>query len=111
MRDGDGGLGLLTAPELTPPRGGSARGTPARALVLMAEDKAAFFQIVRRHLNCDPVSGQRLDAVLLHLTGGVGDDFVSGIKLDAISCVGKDFRDQSFELDQLFFRHRGLQVL
>ena len=76
----------------------------------MAEDQPALFEIVGRHLDRDPVAGQRLDAVLLHLAGGVGDDFVPGIELHAIARVGQDFGDQSLELDQLFFSHGSLQV-
>jgi hypothetical protein len=33
-----------------------------------------------------------------------------GIELNPIAGVGEDFSDQSFELDQFFFRHEGLQI-
>src|ERR1700686_2778338 len=80
------------------------RGPPAatRTLVLVTEDEPALFQVVGRHLDRHPVARQRLDPVLFHLAGGVGDDLVSGIELHAIACIGEDFGDQSFELDQLF---------
>src|SRR5262245_15768127 len=82
----------------------------SRTLVLVAEDQAAFLKIVGRHLDGDAVAGQRLDAVLLHLAGGVGDDFVPCIQLHAVARVGKDFGDQSLELDQLFFSRGSLQI-
>src|SRR5262249_10212641 len=55
-------------------RGGSA-------VVLVAEDDAAFFEIVGRHFHDDAIAGQRLDPVLLHLAGRVGDDLMAGIEL------------------------------
>src|SRR5689334_3765399 len=86
---------------------GTCRGGP---LVLVAEDQAALFEVVGRHLDGDAVAGQRLDAVLLHLAGGVGDDLVPGVELHAVARVGQDFGDQSLELDQLFFSHGSLQI-
>src|SRR5258707_12707866 len=90
----------------------AARGPPATAgtLVLVTEDEPALFKIIGRHLDRHPIARQRLDAVLFHLAGGVGNDLVSGIELHAITCVGGDFGDQSFELDQLFFSHGFLQI-
>src|SRR5579883_1588048 len=75
--------------------GGSGSGT----LVLVAEYQSALFQIVRRHLNSNPVARERLDPVLFHLAGGVGDDLVPCVQLDTIAGIGEDFGDQSFELD------------
>src|SRR3984885_3568575 len=88
------------------------RGPPAatRTLVLVTEDEPALFQVVGRHLDRHPVARQRLDPVLFHLAGGVGDDLVSCIELHAVTCVGEDFSHQSFELDQLFFSHGYLQI-
>src|SRR4051794_1252790 len=37
----------------------------ARPLVLVAEDQPALLQIVGRHLDSDPVAGERFDAILL----------------------------------------------
>src|SRR5579872_4354927 len=82
----------------------------ARALVLMAEYQPAFLQVIGRHLDRHPVACKRLDPVLLHLAGGIGNDLVPGIELHAVARVGKDFGDQSFELDQLFFSHVYLQI-
>src|SRR5258707_10606348 len=88
------------------------RGSPPTAgtLVLVTEDEPALFKIIGRHLDRHPIARQRLDAVLFHLAGGVGNDLVSGIELHAITCVGEDFGNQSFELDQLFFSHGFFQI-
>ena len=66
--------------------------------------------IIGRHLDRHPVAGQRLDPVLLHFARGIGNDLVAGVELDAIASIGKDFGDQSFELDQFFFSHGSLKV-
>src|SRR6266480_5344018 len=99
----------LPAPELAARR--PTTGRPAtRTLVLVAEDQPALLQIVRRHLDRHPIACQRLDPVLFHLAGGVGDNFVSGIELHAVAGIREDFGHQSFELDQLFFSHGYLQI-
>src|SRR5579872_6059831 len=81
----------------------------ARAFVLVAEYQSALFQIIGRHLDGDPVARERLDPVLFHLAGGIGNDLVPRIELDAVARIGEDFGDQSFELNQLFFSHFYLQ--
>src|SRR5579872_931824 len=82
----------------------------ARTLVLVAEDQPALFEVVGRHFDRHPVARQGLDPVFLHLAGGIGDDLMSRVELNSVAGIGKDFGDQSFELDQLFFSHRILQV-
>src|SRR6202453_2203092 len=99
----------LPAAELTARRR-TTRRSATGTFVLVAENEAAFLQVIGRHLDRHPVARQRLDPVLLHLAGGVGDDFVPGIELHAITCIGEDLGHQSFELDQLFFSHGYLQV-
>src|SRR6516225_2586791 len=101
----------LSAPKLASALRRAARGAStagARAggtLVLVAENQPTLFEVVGGHLDRDAVAGQGLDAVLFHLAGGVGHDLVTCIELHAVARIGKDFGDQSFELDQLFFRH------
>src|SRR6516162_2285538 len=101
----------LSAPKLASAlrraaRGASAAGSRAGGtLVLVAENQPTLFEVVRGHLDRDAVAGQGLDAVLFHLAGGVGHDLVTCIELHAVARIGKDFGDQSFELDQFFFRH------
>src|SRR4030088_455833 len=96
-------------PELPPSELLSLRRPPHRggALVLVAEDEPALLEVVRRHLDGDAVARERLDAVLFHLAGRIGDDPLPGVELDAIARVRQDFGDKTFELDQLFFCHRG----
>src|ERR1700722_9444157 len=99
----------LPAPELAARRC-TARSTATWTLVLVTEDQPALLKVVGRHFDRHPIARQRLDPVLLHLAGGVGDDLVSCIELHAIACIGEDFGHQSFELDQLFFGHLYLQI-
>src|SRR3954452_12549305 len=96
------------APELAALRrpAGTGRAGP---LVLVTEDQPALFQIIGRHLDGDPVAGERFDAILLHLARGVGNYFMPRVELHAIARVGEDFGHQSFELDQLFLSHGVLQ--
>src|SRR5450759_4879778 len=109
MRDFAAVSPCLAAAELAARRC-TTRGPAARTLVLVAEDEAAFFQVIGRHFDRHPITCQRLDPVLLHLARGVGNDLVSCIELHAITCIGEDFGHQSFELDQLFLSHVYLQV-
>src|SRR3954447_5781884 len=102
----------LAAAELAAALSGTRRSAhPARTFVLVAENQPALFEVIGRHLYRHAVARQSLDAVLLHLAGGVGDDLVSGVELHAVARVGEDFGDQSFELDQLFLSHEFLQVV
>src|SRR5689334_18648684 len=84
----------LSAAELAPAAlrlaTGPACRRSARTLILVAENQPALLEIVGRHLDGDTVACQRLDAVLFHLAGGVGDNFVARIELHAIARVGKD---------------------
>src|SRR6185312_4296057 len=80
----------LPAEELTAARRSAPRGAGARALVLVTEDQAALLQIVGRHFDRDPIARQRLDPVLLHLAGGVGNNLVSGVELHAVTRIGQD---------------------
>src|SRR5439155_20536692 len=100
----------LPAAELAAARRPATRGSGTGTLVLVTEDQATLLQIVGRHFDRDPIARQRLDPVLLHLAGGVGNNLVSGVELHAVARIGEDFGHQSFELDQLFFSHGGLQV-
>src|SRR5260221_9928251 len=103
------GLGRSPATELAAGRC-ATRSAAARTFVLVTEDQPALLQVIGRHLDRRPIARQRLDPVLFHLAGGVGDDLVSGIELHAVTSVGEDFGHQSFELDQLFFSHGSLQI-
>src|SRR5665213_2426034 len=99
----------LSTAELTARRC-TTRRSATRTFILVTENKAALLKVIWRHLDRHPIARQRLDPVLFHLAGGVGDDLMPGIELHAIACIGEDFGHQSFELDQLFFSHDYLQV-
>src|SRR6202166_5005827 len=105
-----GSAGALSAAELAARRCTTRAPAATRTLVLVTEDEPAFLKVIGRHFDRHPIARQRLDPVLFHLAGGVGDDLVSGIELHAIACIGEDFGDQSFELDQLFLSHGSLQI-
>src|SRR5262245_39791698 len=87
------------------------RGAWGCPFVLVAKDHAALFEIVRRHLDGDPISRQRLDPVLLHATGRVGDDFVSIVELHPEAGIRQNFSHQTFELDQFFLGHARLLLV
>jgi hypothetical protein len=63
-------------------------GRRTGALVLVTEDKAAFFQVIGRNLDCHPVAGKSLDPVLFHPSGRVRDELVTVIELNAVAGVG-----------------------
>src|SRR5215471_1665701 len=98
---------LSASPELGA-RWSAARSCP---LILMPEDHAALLEIIGRHLDRDPISRQRLDAVLFHTAGRVGDDLVPVIELHAEAGVRQNFGHQPFKLDQFFFCHACLMLM
>src|SRR6185312_4701712 len=49
-------------------------------------------QIVRRHLHQHLVAGEHTDTVLAHAAGGVGDNLVLVLELDAKGGVGQELR-------------------
>src|SRR5579862_6445175 len=75
------------------------------SFVLVAKDHTSFFQIIGRHFHCHPVPGKGLDPVLLHSAGGIDDERMAVIELNAISRVGQYLGDKAFELQEFFFRH------
>jgi len=48
-------------------------------------------QIIGRHLDLDAIADHRADAETPHLAGGVGDDLVVILQLDAEAPVGENF--------------------
>src|SRR4029079_9379559 len=51
------------------------------------------------------VAGQNPDAILAHLTGGMGDDFMIIVELHTKSGVGQELGDRTLEFKQFFLRH------
>src|SRR5215469_12933287 len=92
-------------------RRGDADASTRRELVtcltrlLEAEGDPALGQVVRRHLDIDPVAGEDTDAVLAHLARRMREDDVVVVELDPEHRVGQELGHRSREFDQLFFRH------
>ena len=49
----------------------------------MAERDAAFAQVVRGQGDGDGIAGQDLDEMAAHFAGGIRDDHMAGLGLDA----------------------------
>src|SRR5665213_4388210 len=69
----------LSTAELTARRC-TTRRSATRTFILVTENKAALLKVIWRHLDRHPIARQRLDPVLFHLAGGVGDDLMPGIE-------------------------------
>src|SRR6478609_6075627 len=67
------------------------------ALVLVPEDDSALVEVVGAHLDSDTIALDRLDAVLLHLAGRVGNHLVAVVELHAKARIGEDFRHRALE--------------
>ncbi|CAH1658376.1 hypothetical protein CHELA1G11_12916 [Hyphomicrobiales bacterium] len=65
----------------------------------------ALGQIIGRHLNENAIARQDADAVLAHLAGGMRHDLMVVLEFDAKHRIGEQFRHNSRELEELFFRH------
>src|SRR5215469_3349679 len=66
---------------------------------------APLGEIIRRHLDHDLVTGQHADAVLAHLAGGMGDDFMAVLQKNPEGGVGQEFADRTLEFQQFFLGH------
>ena len=75
------------------------------ALILVAENNAAFGEIVRGHLNGHAIAGQDTDAVFAHLSSRVGQRLMPVVELHKKPGVGQHLEDGAFEFDQIFFCH------
>jgi len=76
------------------------------SFVLVAEDEPAFFQVVRRYLDRHPIAGQGFDPVLFHFAGGVGDEDMTVIELNALAGVRQYLQDQALEFQEFFLCQR-----
>src|ERR1700733_5357400 len=83
----------------------SCRQTNAAALSLEAVGDATLGQVVGRHLDQHFVTGEHADAVLAHAAGGVGNDLMLILELDAEGGVRKQLRHDTGKFQQFFFRH------
>ena len=69
----------------------------------VAEGDAALAQVVGREFQRDLVADQDADVVFLHLSGGVGDEFVTVFQCDPEARVGEDVVDDALHFKQFFF--------
>src|ERR1700733_8972130 len=72
---------------------------------LEAVGDATLAQVVGRHLDQHLVAGKDADAVLAHAAGGVGDDLMLVLELDAEGGVREQLRHDTGKLQHFFFRH------
>ncbi len=68
----------------------------------MTEIDAPLGEIVRSHLNGDPIARQNADAILFHTTRSVSQHFMSAFQSNAKTSVGQNFTDNAFEFDKIF---------
>ena len=68
------------------------------SFVLMAEDQPSFFQIIGRYFDRHPIAGQRLDPILLHSTGRIGDKRMAVVEFNPVTRVRQYLGDESLEL-------------
>ncbi len=79
--------------------------TRSRTIVLMPEDQSPLFQIIGGHFDSDAIPGQGFDPILFHPTGGVGDELMPVVELNAITGVRQDLGHETLELQELFLCH------
>jgi hypothetical protein len=73
--------------------------------VLVAKDQPAFFQIVGRHFDRHSIPGQGFDPVLPHSSGGIGNERMAVVELNAVTRVGQYLGDETLELQKFFLGH------
>jgi hypothetical protein len=71
----------------------------------VAEADAAALQVIGRHLDHDPVSGDGADAELAHLAGRIGQDLVVIVEAHPEVSVRQHLGHRAVEFEQFFFRH------
>ena len=86
-------------------RGLAEARTSARRGHLKRKVIRPLLKIVGRHLDVHPVAGQHADAVLPHLAGGVRENAVLVVELDAEHGVGQQLHHRPAEFDHVLFRH------
>src|SRR5262245_44972616 len=90
-------------PELLCRCGSPRRRGHAASGILVPENHAALVEIIGRHLDSHAVSRERLNAVLAHLAGGVSNQGVAVVELNAISRIREKLLDDTLKFNQLFF--------
>src|SRR5262249_21049736 len=75
------------------------------AFVLVAKDQSLLFQIVGWYFYRHAIPGQGFDPILFHSSGGVGDELMSVVELNAVTGVRQYLGYETLELQQFFLRH------
>src|ERR1700730_5120134 len=88
----------------------SFRQKDPATISLEAIGDATFAEVVGRHFHQHFVAGEHADTVLAHAAGGVGDDLVLVLKLDAEGGIRQQFRHHTGKFQQLFFRHSRTEI-
>ena len=68
----------------------------------MTEVDAPFGQIIRGHLDGDPIARENADAIFLHSARSVSQHFMSAFQGDAKTGVRQNFADNTLEFDKIF---------
>jgi hypothetical protein len=80
-------------------------GARSGTFVLVTKDQSPLVEIIRRHFDCYSVTSKGFDPVLFHPPGGIGDDLMTAIELNAVSGVGQNLDNQTIELQKFFLGH------
>src|SRR5262245_20417210 len=78
---------------------------PPPVLLFEAVVDTALGQVIGRHFDHHAVAGQDPDAILAHLSGSMGDDFMIVVELYAKRGIGQELGDRALEFKQFFLRH------
>ena len=71
----------------------------------MAEDDAAFGEVIRRHFDFHFVAGEDADVVFSHPPGDVGVNHVAVFQLNTEGGVREGFHHGADHFDVFFFGH------
>src|SRR5580692_7680340 len=66
---------------------------------------APFGEVIRGHFDHDLVAGEHADAILAHLSRGMGDNFVAVLQEHPEGGVGQQLADRAFKFQQFFLGH------
>ena len=75
------------------------------AFIFVAENQSPLLQIVGRYFDGYAIPGQCFDPILFHSSGGVGNELMSVVELNAVTGVGQYLGHETLEFQQSFLRH------
>ena len=77
----------------------------------MPEGDSPFGEIVRRQFKGDLVARQDADVMLPHLAGGIGDQLVTIVEINAKTRIGEHFGNHAVHFEQFFFCHEPIMLV